>query len=591
MIDSPAKFRDSVLSYSVYSEGHKVNDKFDLTFAEVRLGLNKIGKATLKFNAGDMDAQIFEEVDEETFKPGKKIQLGLGDVNSEIIVFEGIVVEIGIEVDKGMRSQMVVECRDCLYPATQVRCNAIFENKTDSDVIKEILGTYGSVDIETTSYKHESLVQYYCTDWDFVLSRADVNGMFVSVNSGKISVGKPKIDGKAVLMVSYGNDLIEFDGSVVSGKGFDKVEAVSWLPAQQTVVNALANQPKLNKQGNLTAEDLKNVNKQLRQTDANKEKDVLQSWADATALKTGLARFKGSMTFYGSAKVIPGCMIQLEGMGKRFCGNVFVGSVEHRVENNVWTTKVFMGVDGNNITDEPDVVAPPASGWLPGIEGLHIGKVKQISDDPSDDRRILVELPLFGGNKKEIWMRHAVLYAGSGYGIFFLPEKGDEVVVGFFNNDPCCPVVLGCMYSKKQSSDFKAEAGNDIKAIVSREKMKILFDEKKKIITIQTPAGNKIEISDEGKSVALSDENKNEIKLDKSGIMLKSAKDITLKSQGNITLDATAKVTVSAKSDTVIEAMNVKATGKVGFSAKGNATAEISASGQTTVKGGIVMIN
>jgi hypothetical protein len=37
--------------------------------------------------------------------------------------------------------------------------------------------------------------------------------------------------------------------------------------------------------------------------------------------------------------------------------------------------------------------------------------------------------------------------------------------------------------------------------------------------------------------------------------------------------------------------MNVNHTANVGFSAKGNATAELSASAQTTVKGGIVMIN
>lgn len=64
-----------------------------------------------------------------------------------------------------------------------------------------------------------------------------------------------------------------------------------------------------------------------------------------------------------------------------------------------------------------------------------------------------------------------------------------------------------------------------------------------------------------------------------------------MKAKGNILLDATSKVSVKAKSDVGLEGMNVKATAKVGFTAKGNATAEISASGQTTVKGAMVMIN
>ena len=46
-----------------------------------------------------------------------------------------------------------------------------------------------------------------------------------------------------------------------------------------------------------------------------------------------------------------------------------------------------------------------------------------------------------------------------------------------------------------------------------------------------------------------------------------------------------------AKKDVEINGLNIKASAKMGISLKGNATAELSASGQTTVKGGLVMIN
>ena len=121
--------------------------------------------------------------------------------------------------------------------------------------------------------------------------------------------------------------------------------------------------------------------------------------------------------------------------------------------------------------------------------------------------------------------------------------------------------------------------------------MAIEFDEEKKIITLHTPGKNSIEISDDGKSIKLADQNKNEIVMDDSGILLSSAKDIKLQAKGNISLDATAKVGVTAKSDVAIEGANVNASAKIGFTAKGNATAELSASGQTTVKGAMVMIN
>ncbi len=39
------------------------------------------------------------------------------------------------------------------------------------------------------------------------------------------------------------------------------------------------------------------------------------------------------------------------------------------------------------------------------------------------------------------------------------------------------------------------------------------------------------------------------------------------------------------------EGLNVEFNGKVGFTGKGNAKAEVSASGQTVIKGAMVMIN
>ena len=106
-------------------------------------------------------------------------------------------------------------------------------------------------------------------------------------------------------------------------------------------------------------------------------------------------------------------------------------------------------------------------------------------------------------------------------------------------------------------------------------------------ITIHTPAKNTITMSDEGKSITVADQNKNKVVLDNGGIELSSVKDIKLTAKGNISLSATGKVNIDAKSDVAVNGTNVKVTAKV----KGNATAELSASGQTTVKGAMVMIN
>lgn len=591
MANSPSIAKDRVLSCSVYCNGTKLKDNYALVSATVRLELNRIGKATLRFNAGNMDKQTFDESDADLLKPGNSIRLNAGDTEKEDTLFEGIITGLRVIIGKDLRSYMVVECRDNAYPATQGRKNRIFEKKADSDIIKEVLSAYGSIKVDATPYQHPTLVQYYCSDWDFALSRADANGLFVFASGSTIQVKKPEVSASPVLTVTYGSDLISFDLELSAGDQFTQYEAVSWSPKTQKAVKVSASAPSLNKQGDLQPKNIATGDSLLLQTDAPTDEKALKQWADSMALKAGLARYQGSCSFYGSANVIPGCIIELKGLGKRFNGNLFVGSVTHTIEDNEWITEAGAGVSPLNITDETDVVSSSASGFLPGLQGLHAAVVKKLDGDPLKEYRIQVELPWLNGKSQLLWARLSTMYGTNGMGSFFLPEPGDEVMIGFMNQDPGHPVILGALYGEKHKPPYEYEAKNNTKAIVTREKMRIEFDEEKKIITVSTPGNNKVEINDDGKHIRLTDQHKNEISMNKDGITLSSSKDIVLKAKGAITMDAISKISGTAKSDVSLEGMNVKIQAKVGASVKGNATAELSASGQTTVKGAMVMIN
>lgn len=591
MAESPSVNKDRVLACSVYCDGNKLKDSYTLVSASVHLELNRIGKATFRFNAGNMDKQTFDESDSAPFKPGNTVRFDAGSVDKEETLFDGIITGIRIITGKDHRSYMLVECRDHAYAATLGRKNRIFEKKKDSDIIKEVLSGYGSVEVDATPYQHPALMQYYCSDWDFALSRADANGLFISTGGKKIRVKKPDVNASPVLTVTYGTDLTAFDLKLSAGDQFAQYEAISWSPKTQQAVKASAPSPSLNRQGDLQPKNIATGDSLLLQTDAPTEENALKQWAGGMALKAGLARYQGSCSFYGSANVVPGCLIELKGLGKRFNGNLFVGSVTHTIEDNEWITEAGAGISPANITDEPDVVSPSASGFLPGMQGIHAAVVKKLDGDPLKECRIQVELPWLEGKNKLLWARLSTMYATAHAGTFFLPEPGDEVVVGFMNQDPAHPVILGSLYGAKHLPPCEYEAKNNTKAIVTREKMRIEFDEEKKTITISTPGKNRIEIDDDAKHIRLTDQHKNEIVMDNGGISLSSAKDIKLKAKGGITLDATTKIGGTAKQDISLEGLNVKVQAKVGVSVKGNAKAELSASGQTTVKGAMVMIN
>jgi uncharacterized protein involved in type VI secretion and phage assembly len=268
-----------------------------------------------------------------------------------------------------------------------------------------------------------------------------------------------------------------------------------------------------------------------------------------------------------------------------------VTAVRHELYDGNWLTDVEFGLSPQWFTQRDDIVAPSAAGLLPGVEGLQIGVVMKLDEDPEGEYRIQVSTPVMAAATDGVWARLAKFYASDSVGAFFLPEIGDEVILGYINNDPSFPVILGSVYSSKRKPAYTPAAANDTKAIVTRCKHKIEFDEKDKIITITTPGANEVILSDKDKSIQLLDENGNKVELTPSGISLSSPKDIKLTAKGGIELDAVNAVSITSKADVKSQGLNIACSAQVGFTAKGAATAELSATGQTTVKGAMVMIN
>ncbi len=296
---------------------------------------------------------------------------------------------------------------------------------------------------------------------------------------------------------------------------------------------------------------------------------------------------KGSLTFVGNATPKLNTKIQLAGFGKSYSGDVLITTVQHEVREGNWQTSVGFGLDNDIGTSDSD--ADSANLGLPEVNGLQPGVVEKVEDDPDKELRVLVHVPGIGG---KLWARWSTIYATKNKGIFFVPEVGDEVAIGFVNGDPRDAIVLGMLYSSKNPPPYTADADNTIKAIVTKNDLKIAFNDKDKILTLETPAGNKFILSDKDKSISTQDQHGNKMVMDSAGISLNSAKDITIKAAGKIDFSANQAITAkSSGGDVAVQGVNVNLKAQVALSAQGSASAELKASGQTTVKGAMVMIN
>lgn len=595
MADSPTLDAGQVVRLRILGGGAALPDTVQVVSVTVSAGVNRIPYAEIVIVDGDMPEQTFPVSESETFAPGVAIEIQAGYGDTEETIFQGVVIRHGIRITGENDARLVIECRDKAVAMTIGRKNANYVKRKDSDIFSTLISDHGlASDVGTTVTQHEEIVQHYCTDWDFLLSRAEVNGMIVLVNQNKVTIQAPKTSEAPQLKVTYGVDLIEFHGDIDSRTQLRSVRSVAWDPANQAIVEQSADPAALNNQGNLSSSVLAAVvgPPSFRlQTPAPMEKDELKAWASGQQVKAGLARIRGRMKFQGSAKAKIGTLIELAGVGNRFNGDVFVGAVTQDIRDGDWTTEVEFGLQPRWFADQRDLITPPASGLLPGVEGLHLAVVKKRDGDPEGQNRVQVSIPLLEAQEDGVWARLSNFYASNTFGDFFIPETGDEVVLGYLNGDPSHPVILGSLYSSNRPPPYTLTAENYTKAIVTRSKLRLIFDDEKKVVTVITPANNKIVVSDDTKSILLEDQNGNIARLDPSGILLDTPKDVIVNAKGKIAMSALGEISLTAQADVKVTGLNVSNTANVAFTAKGSATAELSAAGQTTVKGALVMIN
>ena len=110
---------------------------------------------------------------------------------------------------------------------------------------------------------------------------------------------------------------------------------------------------------------------------------------------------------------------------------------------------------------------------------------------------------------------------------------------------------------------------------MSRSGIALLFDDDKKVVTLKTPGGNRLTLTDADGGIMLEDQHGNKLTMDRHGIAMTSAKDLVLKAQA----------------DLKGEGLNTELKAKASFKAQGQASAEVSSSGPLTVKGALVKIN
>lgn len=223
------------------------------------------------------------------------------------------------------------------------------------------------------------------------------------------------------------------------------------------------------------------------------------------------------------------------------------------------------------------------------IFGVMIGTVTR-NYDQSMGGRICVSIPTRDEGADELhWARLVQPASGKGWGYYFLPEIGDQVLLAFENGSIEKPYVLGGVpLDNNKFLTGSVDQNNKIKRIVTKHGSTIVFEDNAQDeqggqdkITIQT-AGEEhtIQMDNGGDKITVKDKN------GKNAIVISTAD-----GQGSITIQAESRLTIKVgdtiKLDMSGESGTVKLTAN-DFKVEASKMASIKTDGMMKLEGSTV---
>lgn len=297
---------------------------------------------------------------------------------------------------------------------------------------------------------------------------------------------------------------------------------------------------------------------------------------------------------YGNPGIQAGKKVKIAGVAEEFTGEWIVTAARHEFESEIGGYSTYFEVSGRHDRTLLGLASLGNASVRPStIEGNVVGVVTN-NNDPDKMGRVKLGFPWLAPFYESDWARVVQVGMGKEWGNLFLPEVGDEVLVGFEFGDSRRPYVIGGLLNGKSSHPLLASAVKSSglsaqivkRGIVSRTGNQLAFeDEIPSPLTPKPATTSKITLGDADAKLQITfDVVNGELNIVCNGGAMNpigkisieqksSGGEISVKSAGNVTIEASApgKLTLKGGTGVVIDGgtANVEVKGTAGVKLDG----------------------
>lgn len=463
---------------------------------------------------------------------GKKISLSYWQYGSENQVFSGIVTGLKNRKESGY-GKLVITGHSPSILLENGRADRSFEQLSLSQIVKEIGVNYpqeGKIHAEEQELNVRRVLPYTVqsqeSDFSFIQRLATRYGEYFYYNGKELIFGNKA---EPILELSEGRELIELEFELglraqgFSGLAYDAEKGESIQHNAQEVQTEW-------KENALQAVAVQ-ASKQLF---GNVPKSVFSGSEKSQELEEMLLKEKENRESLiwvrgrsRDSRLKNGSRAKLTDINGRAMETYRIVEIRHYYNGDEYYNE-FVGVS--------DVLHPSYqnSGAFPKSHE-QMGRVVE-NADPLGLGRVRVQMVWQeAGSEKTPWIRLLQPHSGSGKGFYFVPEIGEEVLVGFQGGNAEKPYVIGTQYNGKEKSGY-ADKENNIKAVHTRSGTKIILNDSEGSILIEDPSGNTYHMDGQGNIKVSAPKN----------ISFTAGQNINISAGQNITTTAGMNISASA---------------------------------------------
>lgn len=570
------------IAYEIHLDGALV--PAGLIALSVNDSINRIPRARLEFNyhvvrkkSEEVNYSLTPATGFETsssngnleFAPGKKITIQLGEENKLKEIFAGYITKQNISASNSGKLTLCIDCKHAANKMTLTTRTRFLHHDAqnggggqeteiqrinDDSSLEHLVnkGDYGlqlKIDDEANkAFEHENMLQYNCSDWDFLITRAEATGRVCRVLGNEIHVLAPKLKNSASMELVLGKNLLEYEAENDETQIAHKTGVASWTGDDVEI-------QKLD-------ESIQNSNAELENVQAAVfldhggilSENEAKAWLENRLTRQAQGKVQGLAKIQGTVEVSVADTVKISGFDSVWDRDAFVSGIGHVFKNGGWFSYVQCGLSAKTHAENYLIgTANSSADFMPAVNGLLFGKVVGYKEGETGEMLIEVEIASVQGeqNSRTVYARLATFSAGENGGAVFRPFPNDEVVLGFINNDPRFPIVLGSLYNGKNKPGYELSNNAQEEVGFILEEWKISINKEDKTLSITSENGQQLLLDENNKKMTLAFDDNNSIVLDKNGIVLKGSKIEIEGSQGvkikGAKVETTADATVDLK--------------------------------------------